>query len=81
MAPEEVRKLIEAGLPGSQVTVTGDGSHFEATVVSESFEGKSPLEKQRAVYGTLGDRITSGEIHALSIKAYTPEEWQQAGGS
>lgn len=78
MEPSDVQKLIEQGLAGAQVTVTGDGSHFEAIVVSELFEGKPPVKRQQLVYGTLGDRITSGAIHALSIKAYTPAEWEKA---
>ena len=47
-------------------------------MIGEIFDGMSPLNKQRTVYGTLGDRITSGEIHALSIKAYTPADWEKA---
>lgn len=78
MDPKDVEKLIAAGLPDCEVTVTGDGSHFEAVVVGAVFAGMSPVKKQQLVYGTCGDRITSGEIHALSIKTYTPDEWEQA---
>ena len=78
MQAEAIKTLIEEGLSGVEARVTGDGSHFEAIVIGEIFEGMSPLNKQRTVYGTLGDRITSGEIHALSIKAYTPAEWEKA---
>ena len=78
MNPEEVKKLIEAGLPDCQVTVTGDGSHFDATVVGEMFEGMSPVKKQQTVYGTVTEQITSGELHALTIKTYTPAEWEKA---
>jgi acid stress-induced BolA-like protein IbaG/YrbA len=78
MSPEEVKQLIEAGLPGCDVTVTGDGSHFDAIVVGEVFEGLSPVKKQQMVYGTVTDKITSGELHALTIKAYTPDEWATA---
>lgn len=77
MTPEEVKTLIEAGMPGSTVTVTGDGGKFEATVVSASFEGLSMLKEQKMVYATVNEEITSGALHALTIKAYTPEEWQQ----
>lgn len=76
MEPSEIKMLIEAGLPGSEAIVTGDGSHFEAIVVSNAFEGLSMVKEQQLVYGTLGDRITSGAVHALSIKAYTPQEWE-----
>ncbi|MDT8403500.1 BolA family protein [Sulfuriflexus sp.] len=78
MQPEAIKTLIEEGLSGVEARVSGDGSHFEAIVIGEIFDGMSPLNKQRTVYGTLGDRITSGEIHALSIKAYTPAEWEKA---
>jgi acid stress-induced BolA-like protein IbaG/YrbA len=78
MQPEAIKTLIEEGLSGVEAQVTGDGSHFEAIVIGDIFDGMSPLNKQRTVYGTLGDRITSGEIHALSIKAYTPAEWEKA---
>jgi len=74
MQPETVARLIEAGLPGADVKVSGDGSHFEAVVVSAEFRGKSLLEKQRLVYATVGEQLRSGELHALSIKTYTPEE-------
>lgn len=78
MQPEAIKDLIETGMPGCEAIVSGDGSHFEAIVVSPEFAGKSLLDKQRAVYATLGDRITNGEIHALTIKAYVPEEWEKA---
>ena len=78
MQPEDVKALIEAGLPGAEVIAKGDGSHFDVIVVSGEFEGKSMVDKQRMVFATLGDRITSGEIHAINIKAYTPEEWKTA---
>jgi acid stress-induced BolA-like protein IbaG/YrbA len=78
MQPEEVKGLILAGLPDCEVTVTGDGSHFQAIVVGGVFADKTPVQKQQLVYATLGDRITSGELHALSIKTYTPAEWQKA---
>lgn len=77
MTPEEVKALIEAGMPGSTVTVTGDGSKFEASVVSAEFEGKTMVQEQKMVYATVNQEITSGALHALTIKAYTPEEWQQ----
>lgn len=78
MEPEEVKRLIEAGLPGCQITVTGDGSHFDAVVIGEVFAGQTPVKKQQLVYATVKDKITSGELHALSIKTFTPEEWAKA---
>lgn len=78
MEPEAVKALIEAGLPDCEITVKGDGSHFDVVAVGEVFEGKSLVEQQRMIYATLGDRITSGEIHAINIKCYTPAQWKTA---
>ncbi|MFV2055832.1 MAG: BolA family protein [Thiohalomonadales bacterium] len=75
---DAIKAIIETGLVEVQATVVGDGSHFEATVVGVCFEGKSLLQKQKMVYALLSDKITNGEIHAITIKAYTPEEWQKA---
>jgi len=77
MECEDIKRLIESGMPGSEVFVTGDGTHFEATVISPEFDGKSMLEQHRMVYATLGNRMQS-EIHALSIRSHTPLEWDQA---
>ena len=77
MTPEEVQTLIEAGMLGSTVTVTGDGSKFEATVVSAEFEGKTMVQEQKMVYATVNQEITSGALHALTIKALTPQEWEE----
>lgn len=74
MNTETIRQLIEQGLPGARVDVRGDdGVHFEATVVSEAFRGKLPLARHRMVYATLGERM-GGEIHALSLRTFAPEE-------
>lgn len=76
MQPEELKRMIEVGLPGSTARVTGDGSHFDATVISERFVGKTPVQKHQLVFSTLGDNIRRGVIHALNIRAYSPEEWE-----
>lgn len=76
MQNEDIKRMIEAGLPGAEAHVTGDGTHFEAMVISEAFAGKSLLEKHRLVYATLGSNM-GGAIHALSIRACTPEEWSR----
>ncbi len=78
MNPDDVKALIAAGLPDCQVQVTGDGSHFEAIVVGDRFAGMTPVKKQQAVYATVNEHITSGAVHALSIKTYTPAEWEKA---
>ena len=74
MNPDTIRKMIEAGLPGATVAVSGDdGVHFEARVVFAGFAGKLPIARHRMVYATLGDKM-GGEIHALALKTLTPEE-------
>lgn len=70
MTAEEVRKRIEAGLPGSRVSVrdtTGTGDHFEAVVEAAQFAGKSVVEQHRLVYGILGNAM-DGPIHALALR-------------
>jgi acid stress-induced BolA-like protein IbaG/YrbA len=76
MQAEDIKRMIEAGLPGCQAQVDGDGTHFEATVVTDVFGGKTLLEKHRMVYATLGDSMR-GAIHALSIRPFTSAEWAQ----
>ena len=74
MNEDDIKKMIEDGLAGSQAIVSGDGTHFEATVIYKEFTGKSMLQQHRMVYGTLGDSM-QGAIHALSLRTYTPQDW------
>jgi acid stress-induced BolA-like protein IbaG/YrbA len=80
MDPDEIGKLIQAGFDSATVKVIGDGSHFEALVVATEFEGKRSLARHQLVYKTLGT-LVGNEIHALSIRALTPEEWQAQAGN
>ena len=75
MQADELKKLIEAGVPDAEVLVQGDGDHFEATVVSADFEGKSMVQQHQIVYGVLGD-LMRGEVHALALRTLTPEQWK-----
>ncbi|AFJ02789.1 putative transcriptional regulator, BolA superfamily [Methylophaga frappieri] len=69
MKASEIKQLIEAGLPDADVVVIGeDGEHFDAVVICPAFAGKSLIEQHRMVKATLGDKFTSGELHALSLK-------------
>ena len=78
MQPEKIKTLIETGLNPSTAIIEGDdGRHFTATVISPAFSGKNRIQKQQLVYATLEKYITDGTIHAISIKTFTPEEWQQ----
>jgi len=72
--PEQIKSWIEASLPCEHVEVAGDGHHFEAIVVSGAFRGKSRVQQHQLVYGGLGERMRA-EIHALSMRTYTPEDW------
>jgi acid stress-induced BolA-like protein IbaG/YrbA len=76
MLGSELEALIKSGIPDAEVMVKGEGDHFEATVVSPQFEGRSMVQQHQLVYGTLGDRM-GGEIHALALRTYTPEAWAQ----
>jgi acid stress-induced BolA-like protein IbaG/YrbA len=74
MTPEQIREMIESGLPDSTATVmSDDNTHFDATVISAAFAGKRPLQRHQMIYATLGSTMGT-EIHALSIQALTPEE-------
>ena len=77
MTPDDVKKLIEDGIPGSQAIISGEGCNLEATVISDQFEGKTMLAEQKMVYAVVDNLIKSGELHALGIKAFTPQEWEQ----
>ncbi len=76
---ESIAQGIRAGLECEHVEVEGDGHHFEAIVVARAFEGKSRVQRHQLVYGALGDRMRS-EIHALSMRTLTPQEWQATRG-
>lgn len=80
MSPEELKNLIEAAFAGDHVEVTGDGRHFSAVVVSDAFADKSMIAQHRLVYAALGDRFDTEVVHALSLKTYTPEQWQALQG-
>jgi acid stress-induced BolA-like protein IbaG/YrbA len=71
VTPESIRLNIAQGLATEHLNVAGDGTHFEAVIVSEAFAGKNRVQRHQLVYQTLGDRI-----HALSMKTFTPQEWQ-----
>lgn len=74
MKASDIKQLIEAGLPDAQVDVLGDdGQHFDARVISPSFVGKTLVQQHKMVKETLGDKFTSGELHALSLKTSAPK--------
>ncbi len=80
MNPEELKTLIEAALAVSHVEVSGDGRHFSAIVVSDAFADKNMIAQHRLVYAALGRRFDTDAVHALSLKTYTPDQWQALQG-
>ncbi|HMN92592.1 MAG TPA: BolA family protein [Hydrogenophaga sp.] len=75
MTADQIEHLIRAGLPCDHIEVTGDGRHWAAVIVSPAFEGVRSIARHQKVYATLGARIHNDEVHALSMKTYTPAEW------
>jgi acid stress-induced BolA-like protein IbaG/YrbA len=71
---DDVTKLIEASFPDAKITVDGDGYKYETTVISKAFTGLNTLKRHQAVYASVNSAITSGELHALTITAKTPDE-------
>ena len=78
MTAQELQTIIAAGLSCEHLHVEGDGRHWYATMVSAEFEGKRLIQRHQRVYATLGDKMKTDEVHALSMKTYTPAEWQAA---
>ncbi len=74
--PELVKSYIAAGLECTHLEVEGDGQHFSAMIVSSAFAGKRLIQRHQLVYAALGDKMRE-EIHALSMKTLTPDEYQQ----
>ena len=73
VSPNDVASWIQDGMPNAQVKVVGDGRHFDAEIISTDFAGMSTLQRHRAVYTALGDKMHA-TIHALSMKTLTPDE-------
>jgi len=71
---EAVEKLITDAMSGAEVTVSGDGYKYETTIVSQAFAGLNKVKRHQLVYAAVNAAITSGELHALTITALTPEE-------
>ena len=74
MTLEEVQAKLEQGIEDSEVIMEGDGCNCSAVIVSSAFDGLSLLQRQRLVLGLVKEEIKSGELHALSVKTFTPEE-------
>ncbi|MES9871230.1 MAG: BolA/IbaG family iron-sulfur metabolism protein [Sedimenticola sp.] len=75
MEHDAVKALIQAGIPGCEVHVAGEGCDFSVEVISDAFEGMPLLKQHRMVKDTVKAQLESNELHAFSIKTYTPERW------
>ncbi len=78
VTPESVKQGIQAGLSCEHVEVIGDGQHFQALIVSDEFAGRNRVQRHQLVYAALGERMRE-EIHALSMRTLTPQEWKAGG--
>lgn len=77
MTNDEIKTLLADAFSDGEVHISGDGYHVQAIVVSSQFEGLRSIKRQQQVYAPLMAVIGSGALHALSIKAFTPTEWQR----
>jgi acid stress-induced BolA-like protein IbaG/YrbA len=75
MTADQLKDLIAAGLACEHIELDGDGRHWFATIVSSEFEGKRAIARHQRVYAALGDKMKTDEVHALSMKVFTPTEW------
>lgn len=73
----EVDQMVRQGINDATVIVDGEGCNLVITVVSSQFIGLAPVKKEQLVMATLNEPLTSGKLHALSVKAYTPDEWRE----
>ena len=74
MDTKTIEQLIASGIPNAEINVTEDAGKFEARIVSTLFADKNTLKRHKLVYATVNEQIISGELHALTIKALTPDE-------
>lgn len=72
--PDDIRQALAVAIDCKHLQVAGDGRHFQALLVSGAFAGLSKVRRHQMVYGALDGRM-EGDIHALSIRALTPDEW------
>lgn len=71
-----IEERIKTNIPDAEIILDGEGCSYKATIISEMFDGMSPVKKHQAVYATVNDLIESGELHALTIKTFTPAQWK-----
>lgn len=81
MTEQEIGELVRAAIPGARVRVGGDGYHVDVAVVSDSFAGQRPVQRQQRVYAALMEAIRGGALHAVNIRALTEAEAAAAPGA
>ena len=82
ISPDEIKSTLSKGLPVSLVEtqdLTGGGDHWQVIIVSPAFEGKGLVEKHRMVNEVLKEPLADQRIHALSLKTYSPAQWDKLG--
>ena len=77
MDAKDVKALVEAGIENAEVTVKLEGNSCQLMVVSTAFEGLRTLKKQQLIYACLNEKIASGDLHAVTMHTFTPEEWEK----
>ena len=77
MSIDELHALLEREFLKAYIDVKHSGNHYSITVVDDVFVGKKTVQRQQLVYSVLQKEITSGSIHAVQIKTYSNQEWQQ----
>jgi len=78
MTADDIRQLIAEHLACEHLVVDGDGHHWYAVIVSTAFEGKRQIQRHQLVYATVREHMETEALHALSMKTFTPDEWEQA---
>lgn len=78
MNSDQLATLLQTAFPQAEVHVTGQAGKFDLRIVDARFEGMRPVARQQAVYAPINEHIASGAVHAVSIRALTPEEWRKA---
>ena len=78
MNSEQLSQILQNAFPEADIAVTGQAGKFDLRIVDAVFEGKRTVARQQAVYAPINEHIASGAVHAVTIRAMTPEEWRKA---
>lgn len=78
MNSEQLSHILQQAFPQAEINVSGQAGKFDLRIVDAEFEGKKTVARQQAVYAPINEHIASGAVHAVSIRAMTPEEWRKA---